>query len=67
MYRIARCPECGALQATSSAGKFLCKLCGAKRAMLSKGQRKVEIIVDNITAKQANELVRKLKEIEAKK
>ena len=67
MYKVVRCPKCGAIQATSSSAELKCKSCGASSAMRSEGQWRVEILMVAPDARSAGFLVRKLKMMHATK
>lgn len=65
MYRIVRCPKCGAIQATISFSELHCKSCGASSVMRSEGQWAVEILAEVPDARTAGFVVRKLKLMQA--
>ena len=67
MFKIVRCPKCGAIQATISSAELKCKGCGASSAMRGEGQWKVEILAEVPDARTAGFVVRKLKMMGAAK
>ena len=65
MYYVIRCPKCGGIQATASDKSMKCNYCGARSAMRSGGQWRVEILAQAQDGLAAGEIVRKLKLIDA--
>jgi|GEM_PF-2212226 len=65
MWKIVRCPKCGAIQATCASVELRCKSCGAASVMHSEGQCRIEILAEVKDAKTAGYLVRRLKLMEA--